>query len=157
MNKNINIKWLADCRHHIDDLAHIHFEGISKHWVPDASPEKSRQSLVKHASHSIPITLVAEINGKAIGMASLRENDGLSTDQTPWLGSLVVDLIYQGKGIGKNLIDAIKQKAKLLGYHELYLLAFDPTIPTWYTRLGWEKIGMDKLFDHAVTVMKINL
>jgi N-acetylglutamate synthase-like GNAT family acetyltransferase len=125
--------------------------------VSNASIEKSRQSLIKHASHNIPFTLVAEINGKAIGMASLRENDGLSTDQSPWLGSLVVDPEYQGHGIGEQLIEAIKKESQKLGYNKLYLLAFDPTIPSWYLRLGWEKIGMDKLFDHPVTVMKIHL
>jgi N-acetylglutamate synthase-like GNAT family acetyltransferase len=154
---NVIIRWLASCQHHIDDLAQIHFEGISKHWVPDASVEKSRQSLIRHASHSLPFTVVAEINDKAVGMASLRENDGLDTDQSPWLGSLVVDTLYQGKGIGSLLIDAIKQNASALGYHELYLLAFDPTISTWYTQLGWQIIGMNTLFNHPVTVMKITI
>lgn len=71
-------------------------------------------------------------------MASLRENDGLATDHSPWLASLVVDPAYQGKGIGKQLIDAIKQQAKSLGYLELYLLDFDPTIPSWH----WNKRRM---------------
>ncbi len=157
MNNNVKIQWLADRQHYINDLALIHFEGISRHWVSDASPEKSRQSLIKHATHQMPFTLVAEIHGKAIGMASLRENDGLSTEQTPWLGSLAVDPTYQGQGIGEQLIEAIKKEAQKLNYNELYLLAFDPTIPSWYSKLGWEKIGMDKLFDHPVTVMKIHL
>jgi N-acetylglutamate synthase-like GNAT family acetyltransferase len=157
MNNNVKIRWLADCQHHINDLALIHFEGISKHWVPEASPEKSCQSLIKHATHHMPFTLVAEIHGKAIGMASLRVNDGLSTEQTPWLGSLVVDPTYQGQGMGEQLIEAIKKEAQTLNYDKLYLLAFDPTIPSWYLRLGWEKIGMDKLFGHPVTIMQINL
>lgn len=50
MNNDIKIKWLTDSQHHIDKLAYIHFEGISKHWLPDASAEKSRQNLIKHAS-----------------------------------------------------------------------------------------------------------
>jgi hypothetical protein len=44
-----------------------------------------------------------------------------------------------------------------MGYNILYLLAFDPTIPSWYAKLGWESIGNDELFGHQVTVMSINL
>ena len=46
---------------------------------------------------------------------------------------------------------------KNLGHQVLYLLAFDPTIPNWYTRLGWTHIGDDELFSHRVTVMSIAL
>ena len=39
----------------------------------------------------------------------------------------------------------------------LYLLAFDPTIPMWYMRLGWQMIGEDILSGHRVTVMSISI
>ncbi|HEV2524083.1 MAG TPA: GNAT family N-acetyltransferase, partial [Gammaproteobacteria bacterium] len=104
-----------------------------------------------------PMTFVALDNDQPVGMASLRENDGIQPDRTPWLGSLVVDPAYRKQKIGEKLIDVVKQRAALLGYPKLYLLAFDETISTWYTSLGWKSIGTDELFGHSVAVMDINL
>ena len=90
-------------------------------------------------------------------MCSLRSNDGIRSDLTPWLGSLIVDKAAQGRGIARLLIDAVKNKAKAMGHETLYLLTFDLTLPGYYYSLGWELIGMDSLLSHDVTVMKIDL
>jgi N-acetylglutamate synthase-like GNAT family acetyltransferase len=74
-----------------------------------------------------------------------------------WLGSLVVNPKFRGIKIGEALIEAVKSQARMLGHHELYLLAFDPTIPNWYARLGWKPIGDDELFGHKVAVMSISI
>jgi len=87
-------------------------------------------------------------------MCSLRENDGIRLDLTPWLGSLVVDPQYQKQGIGKMLIDRIVEKATGLGFEKLYLFAFDLTIPQYYEKLGWSKIGMNEFKSHPVSVMQ---
>jgi N-acetylglutamate synthase-like GNAT family acetyltransferase len=60
----------------------------------------------------------------------------------------VVEPAYQKQGIGNFLIDAIKSKARDLGFSKLYLFAFDSTIPDYYTRLGWIVIGMDEFKGH---------
>jgi predicted N-acetyltransferase YhbS len=91
------------------------------------------------------------------GRHSLRENDGIRPDLTPWLGSLVVDLEHQKQGIGKTLVDIAVMKAKELSFKKMHLFTFDPTIPEYYKRLGWEKIGMDEFKGHLVTVMEIGL
>jgi N-acetylglutamate synthase-like GNAT family acetyltransferase len=155
---NLEIKLLADCQEHIAELARLWFEEISKHWVPDASIERARQNLVKHSNKdSMPMTFVALSENKPIGMASLRENDGIQPDLVPWLGSLVVHPAYRKRKVGEMLIEATKNQARHFGYEKIYLLAFDFTIPEWYARLGWQKIGMDQLFNHSVTVMSIDL
>ena len=154
----IKINLLADCNEHIPYLAKLWYEQISKRWVPDASIERAKQSLIKHSNREqLPITFVAFKNGQPVGMASLRENDGIRPDLIPWLGSLIVDPGYRNQKIGENLIEAVKQRALLLGYPKLYLLAFDKTIPMWYESLGWKSIGIDLLFDHPVTVMEFIL
>lgn len=158
MNKKIEIKFLADCQQHIPYLAKLWYEQISKHWAPNASIARSTKNLLKHANKSLlPLTLVALENDQPLGMASLRENDGIQPHHAPWLGSLVVDPAYRKQKIGEHLIDAIKQRTFLLGYPKLYLLAFDRTIPIWYERLGWKSIGTDQLFGHPVAVMDIEL
>lgn len=157
-SNNLTIHLLAERKQDIPYLAALHYEQIGKHWVPHASIERSTENLIKHINtNTLPLTLVALANNKPVGMASLRENDGIQPRHAPWLGSLIVDPAYRKQKIGEQLIDAIKQKAVDFGYHQLYLLAFDPTIPEWYASLGWAMIGNAQLFNHPVTVMKIKL
>src|SRR6185295_6967349 len=118
---------------------------------PDASIEKAKERLMAHLNKDkMPMAMVALHNDCPVGMACLRETDGIRPNITPWLGSLVVSLKFRGQQIGTTLIDAIKIKAKLLDHDILYLLAFDATIPKWYTQLGWQYIGEDILLGHRV-------
>ena len=92
-----------------------------------------------------------------IGAVSLHENEELKPDLTPWLESLVVDKAYQNQGVGKLLVEKIKQKARDLHFKKLYLFAFAPTLPVYYARFGFNKISEDKFKGHPVTVMEIAL
>lgn len=155
---NIVIKNLLDCQEHKASLAELWYQEISRHWVAGASVDRAMENLSKHLNRDqMPLALTALDGGKPVGMACLRETDGIRPEVAPWLGSLVVDPAYRNKGVGQILIEAVKERAKNLGYDTLYLLAFDPTIPGWYARLGWQYIGYDKLFGHRVTVMSIPL
>lgn len=155
---NISIQKLVNCQGHIPTLAKLWYEEISRHWVVDSSVEKAKQKLIAHAnSDNLPIAFVALHDNQPIGMACLRENDGIRVGVAPWLGSLMVNPSFRGYKVGEMLINSIKCEARKLGHQVLYLLAFDPKIPEWYARLGWKNIGDDKLFDHRVTVMNIIL
>ena len=139
-------------------LTKIWREVLGQVWIPDVSIERVEQKFLQHLNDQIlPLTFVALHNNTPVGMCSLRENDGIRPDLTPWLGSLVVDPKYQKQGIGKMLVDVAVMKAKKLGFEKLYLFAFDPTIPEYYEPLGWKKIGMDEFKSHPVTVMEIGL
>src|SRR3990167_3112641 len=92
-----------------------------------------------------------------VGSCTLQLNEDVRPDLGPWLSDLVVDSKYQKQGIGKMLVDVAAEKAKELGLEKLYLFAFDPTIPEYYQRLGWNKIGMDEFKNHPVTVMEVGL
>ncbi len=156
--QNFEIRPLTDCQEHIPILAQLWYEEISRHWAPNPSIDKAKQRLIEHLNiEKMPMAIVALHNGQAVGMACLRENDGIRPGVAPWLGSLVVHPKYRGKKIGEALINSVKEQAKKLGHQLLYLLAFDPTIPRWYARLGWQLIGDDELFGHRVAVMSISL
>lgn len=91
-------------------------------------------------------------------MASLRaKEEKVKPEWSPWLGGLVVDPRYRKRGVGEMLIEAIKNKAREYRYTELFLLTFDPTLPSWYSHLGWEKIGTDKLHEQPITLMKTSI
>ncbi|TAK77614.1 MAG: GNAT family N-acetyltransferase [Gammaproteobacteria bacterium] len=153
-----DIQPLTNHPHHIPTLATLWYEEISRHWVPNASVERNTHQLIEHSNaNKTPMAFVALHQNQPIGMACLRENDGIRPDLTPWLGSLIVHPHHRKRKVGEMLIEAVKSQAKIFGHHILYLLAFDPTIPHWYARLGWDIIGDDNLFDHPVTVMRIVL
>ncbi len=158
IEKMIKIDLLKKHSDAIDSLAQIWHQVLGRIWVPDVSIERVKQRFVEHLNEdSIPLIFVALFNDKPVGMCSLRENDGIRPDLMPWLGSLVVDPDYQKQGIGERLINATKEKAKQLGFEQLFLFAFDPTIPEYYQKLGWQKIGLDQFKEHPVTVMEIGL
>ncbi len=161
MNINIekvNFRPLAECQEYILVLSKLWYEELSRHWNPNATVESAQENLLKHLNQNqMPMTFVALYEEKPIGMASLRENDGLQSNLTPWLGSLVVSPAYRNCKIGEALINIIKQQAKNLGYDKLYLLAFDAELTHWYKRLGWETIGMDNYLNHPVTIMSISI
>lgn len=153
-NRKYEIKFLTDCQQHIPTLGKLWYEEISRHWSPDASIEKAKEKLIGHLNENkMPMAFVALLDGQAVGMACLRETDGIRPGVTPWLGSLVVHPEYRGQKVGEALIDTVKEQAKNFGHHILYL----PTIPGWYTRLGWKNIGDAELFGHRVAVMSIKI
>lgn len=154
----ITIELLKNHPDSIPRLVDIWHEGSAKTWLPAACINRVSQQLHEHLNDkSLPLTFVAFDGMTPIGMCSLRVNDGIRADLSPWLGSLVVALNYQKQGIGKILIDATKNKAKELGFIQLYLFAFDPTIPNYYERLGWVIMGMDEFKEHPVALMAVKL
>jgi GNAT superfamily N-acetyltransferase len=70
----------------------------------------------------IPQTYIALIDETPIGTVSLIKNDLKSRqDLSPWLASLYIAEEYRNKGIGKQLQDFVIERARSLGYKELYL------------------------------------
>ncbi|MFH1831578.1 MAG: GNAT family N-acetyltransferase [bacterium] len=148
----ITIDFLKNCPQHIPRLIQIAQEAFGP-WSPDE--EQLRQNL---NIDSLPLTLVALDNGMPVGMCSLTETKGLRFNLTPWLGPLVVDKQHQRHGIGNQLIEAIKQKARLLGFEKLYLCTDNPELANkYYVRRGWVIIGVDEWKGLPVTVMQIDL
>ncbi|WP_028373930.1 GNAT family N-acetyltransferase [Legionella lansingensis] len=146
------LKYHPEC---IASLANIWHEVLGKIWLPDVPIARVEDNLHNHLnSEQLPLTFVAFHNDKPVGMCSLRENDGIRPDLTPWLGSLVVSPPYQKQGIARILIDRIKAKAAEMDFKTLYLFAFDATIPDYYARLGWTTIAEDEFKGHPVTVME---
>jgi N-acetylglutamate synthase-like GNAT family acetyltransferase len=153
-NHSIHLDLLSNHPDVIPQLANIWLEVLGKIWVPQVSFTDVVTRLKTHLnSQSLPLCIVAFDGEKPIGCAALRVTDGIRPELTPWLASLIVDPAYQRRNIGRLLIDAIKQKARYLGFETLYLLTFDATLPDFYERIGFKNIGADTLLGLPVTVM----
>jgi predicted N-acetyltransferase YhbS len=141
----------------IPRCAEIWHEVVGKIWMPEIGIEEIEFLCHEELKQDMPLTYIA-LNGEIpVGSCTLELNGGIRSDLGPWIGDLVVDPKYQKQGIGKMLLDTTIEKAKELGFERLYLFAFDPTIPEYYARLGWRKIGMDEFKSHHVTVMEVAL
>lgn len=137
--------------------AEIWHEVLGKIWIPEIGIQEIESWYQEWLNQNMPLAYIALYDDIPVGACSLQLNDGVRPDLSPWFGDLVVDPKYQKQGIGKMLINAAQNKARELGFGKLYLFAFDPTIPDYYARLGWTKLGMDEFKMHPVTVMGIDL
>lgn len=151
----ITIDYLTHHQDCISALAKIWHDVLGKIWLPEVPIARVENNLSNHLNtEQLPLTFVAFKQNQPIGMCSLRVNDGIRPDLTPWLGSLVVSSQHQRQGVAKMLIEKTKEKARNMDFRSLYLFAFDPTIPNYYGHLGWNKIGLDEYKGLKVTVMK---
>ncbi|CEK11199.1 GNAT family N-acetyltransferase [Legionella hackeliae] len=151
----LKIDYLKQHPHTIEALAKIWQDEIGKIWCPDVSLTQIYSKLQNHLHiNQLPIGKVAFVDNIPVGMSCLRVNDGIREEWTPWLGGLVVAKSYQGQRIGKMLIDSIITDAKKLGFSSIFLLTFDPTLPNYYKRLGWDEIEKNTYLGKAITIMR---
>ncbi|MBM3232256.1 GNAT family N-acetyltransferase [Candidatus Pacearchaeota archaeon] len=74
---------------------------------------------------------VGIIDGKIIGVSMLREGE---------VTKVFIDPEYQGRGIGKQLMNLIEKEAINRGIRKLWLISSLPAIK-FYENLGWKTVG----------------
>lgn len=154
----IQIDLLYHHQDKLEQLAEIWYEGLGRIWLPEITRAQAVERFRDHANTDcLPITFVALHEKQIVGMCSLRDNDGIRPDLKPWLGSLGVHKQFRGQAIASRLMDAIKEQARKMGFEDLYLFAFDRTIPEYYQTHGWSIIADDVYKTHPVTVMHMVL
>lgn len=110
---DVKIAYLKEYPETIPTLAKIWHEVLGSIWISDISIEEVEQGFYDDLNdNSLPLTIVALKGTQVIGAVSLYENDEIRADLTPWLESLVVDKTYQYQGVGKILVQEVKQKAR---------------------------------------------
>lgn len=141
----------------IPKCAEIWHEVLGKIWMPEIGIEEIESLYYEELKQDMPLTYIALDDEIPVGSCTLELNSGIRPDLGPWIGDLVVAPKYQKQGIGKMLLDATTSKAAELGICKLYLFTFDPTIPEYYTKLGWKKIGRDEFKLKPVILMEVVL
>jgi ribosomal protein S18 acetylase RimI-like enzyme len=85
--------------------------------------------------------LVAEADGTVVGFASGEERRHWSGDPELYVGELAVDPQYEGRGVGRALIDGVTEHAKQRGLTTITLDtgAANTDARGFYRRLGFEE------------------
>lgn len=138
------------------ELAAIWVDVLGQTTAPNkTAAEISEKFLTLTNNTKVPLTLVAyNENNQIVGGCSLREEDGIHPELTPWLGPLIVKRTEQGNGLGRLLIKSIEDLANKFGFKDIFLFTFDETLPAYYQRLGWQEISRESHQDKPITVMK---
>jgi GNAT superfamily N-acetyltransferase len=93
------------------------------------------------ASDRVPLSMVAIEESMPVGMISLKLDDLWSRkDLNPWLASLYVVPEFRNRGIAEMLVNAVVEKARALGYQELYLFLGPEEhmdLALYYSNRGW--------------------
>lgn len=103
--------------------------------VPGASAEAMAQRLLQaDRPDRVPLCRVAVLDGVAVGVVNLVDNDDENHPEwTPWLAGMVVAAAWRGQGIGSVLVRTLLDDARRLQVPRVY---FGTDGPGFYTRLG---------------------
>lgn len=91
---------------------------------------------------------VSEDKGKIVGCAAMH----ISWDDLAEIKSLAVAKKYQGKGVGKELVDACLEEAATLGSNKVFVLTYRPD---YFKKFGFKRIKNSDL-PHKIWAECIN-
>ncbi|MBE9914886.1 GNAT family N-acetyltransferase [Paenibacillus donghaensis] len=91
-------------------------------------------------------TMVAELDGKVIGMVALNQVRSFARSETATqVSALIVSKEHRGQGIGKRLIRNAEEWSKAQGSQTLFLISGNRVerapAHAFYEHIGFEKIG----------------
>jgi L-amino acid N-acyltransferase YncA len=131
----------------LDDLLELHNELIEEEaMIGDDKAVTRDQQVDRHAEtmkdveNGRAVVVIAEANGKAMGMANAR-NRGGRLRHTAGLG-VFVRRAYRGQGIGSEMMRELETQARKNGVEVLYLEVYSisPAVEL-YKRLGYTEYG----------------
>ena len=152
----MEIRDLADCPEHVPVLADW-FHAEWGHTVSWGTVQGFRDKLLTHLGRgTLPLALVALDGGAPVGTASLRPAEMAARPELgPWLGGMYVRTDARGRGVGEALVRAAEQRAREMGFGEMYLFATDRE--AWYRRLGWSVLGPAEHHGEQCVLMRTGL
>jgi len=125
------------------------------HWRIDEDTERPVYRYIRNWGRKGDAGVIALEGAHAYGAAWYRlftadePGFGFVDEATPELTIAVVPS-RRGKGAGKELLEALVERARADG-HGAVSLSTDPALAAWYERLGFEQVGATP---HAVTMLK---
>jgi phosphinothricin acetyltransferase len=127
-------------------ICRIYNQGIQDRIATLETEERSAEERVqwlaaRDARHPV---LVAEGDGGVVGWASLNVFNARRAYEHVADISLYVERDWRGRGVGRQLLEALVARATALGYHKLVLAAFpwNPAGLRAYGRAGFREVGI---------------
>jgi GNAT superfamily N-acetyltransferase len=149
----MKITYLADHKEVIPRLA----DWFYQEWFylyPNKTINDVRNAIGERINRdSIPVALVAFKGTALVGTVCLKTYDmDTRLDLSPWLAGLYVPESWRRQGIGTALVEAIEEKAKILGILKLYL--YTPSAESFFLRMAWRPKETTKYHGAVVTIME---
>jgi len=121
MDTHLRISYLADHSEAVPMLK----QWFETEWIDyygAAGPGDAEQDLIAYSSREkLPVALVAFCEGQLCGIAALKP-ESISTHKHlyPWVAAGFVVPRFRRRGIGANLVSALEDVARELGYSTIY-------------------------------------
>jgi GNAT superfamily N-acetyltransferase len=122
----------------VDDIARL-LGQLGYATVPEAvTPRLERLAVVGDR------VLIAVDDGRVVGLAHLQVSPTLERERpAARIGALIVDESHRGRGVGRGLVQALEDEARLRGCGVLFLTtgAQRDDAHTFYERVGFAQSG----------------
>jgi GNAT superfamily N-acetyltransferase len=157
MVNTLQIELLAD---HIEAIP-ILVRWFELEWAPYYGPNgpgDAQKDIADSCNRDkLPVSLVAISDGKVCGTASLKA-ESVTTHKhlTPWLAALLVAPTFRRRGIANQLIAAVEEKARQLGFNSIYIGTGEGsgTPVSSLRNRGWEFVEKVPYFVSEVSIFK---
>lgn len=109
-----------------------------------ASAEDVARRLARLAASDADLLLVAELEGRVVGLAGLHVSPSLEYDlDAAKVSAIAVDELYRRRGIGEALMAAVEAEARARGCVLLFLTTAErrKDAHAFYRRIGFEETG----------------
>lgn len=161
MNLSIRLAGISDtnilCTLGVTTFYEAYFEqddsdDLANYVIESFNPKKIKAELNDKNS----TFFIAELNGKGVGYAKLRENskvDCLKSENAIELQRIYILERVRGKGVGGELLNWCVEAARTKGYEMIWLSVWveNPSAVKFYEKLGFVKIG-EMQFPYGKTV-----
>lgn len=146
------------CKHpeHLPIVAQWHHQQWN-YLSPSVSVEERLQRLTaQRGGLEIPTTCIALEDAEVVGCASLVAFDmDTRIDLSPWLASVFVEPSRRRQGIGSALVRRVVEEARALAVSRLHL--YTPDRESFYSRLGWRRLGLEQFRGYKMVVMALDI
>lgn len=136
----VQIVSLADHLALVDTISRWQWREWGDQEPPEAEFAWRAQLESRARRDSIPFTLVALLNGAAVGSVTVCTDDldKAFTDNGPWLSGMLVRPTARNMGVGRQLLIEAERRCRVIGVPEIWLHTDEAQ--RFYERCGWTTI-----------------
>ncbi len=121
MVEALRIEYLADCPAVLSQLEKWFLQEWAPYYGPDGPGDAVEDLRSSRNRRALPITLVA-LKGDELCATGALKAESVETHKHlgPWVAALLVTPKYRRQGIRGQLVDALEELARELGFEQLY-------------------------------------